>query len=1485
MAPLARRTASTRAKRRRTQLLIENLERRNLMAVYTVAAGSPAGGDGSPNNPFATISQAVAVARVNPGIDEIEVRPGTYNESVSISDPDGVVLRGDAQSRPTIVGTTPINLAIPTGNFTFENLNLNGVVRAVSIDNANSPFTRRGSVTIRNLEATSSLNANNWEPLYLNGLNELIVSNVVLTNGRATLFDINNAQLSQVSVNNSRNNALLANYVSNLTVDGLTTSGTTLDGIRLTNPIRTYSGFGTRPINETNRITVINSQITGSQVNGLNASENIELTVSNSKFNNNSSNGLNLSLASLVLSDTEANGNFIGVNVTRNGSFTGTNVTAKNNRSHGVNLAGNQTVKLVGAELTGNANLGLWVDSALGTVELSQVNASSNTLSGVTLTNNRQSISLNNVVTNDNARSGLLFIHSPSSQVFPEVRVTGGQALRNGVASGGAGWEMGTLGSLVMVGFEAAQNGGYGLNLTGSRLLVDISTSNFSQNTVSTGVSGAGARFAGLERGLTLTTVTSANNSGPGILVDNAIGKITADGLISTGNSVDGLYITNASRQQLSSLELTRSNLSSNGRSGLLSFGQSALTISNTEANQNGPAATSSSPYGAGIWIEQAGEGVTIEDSSVVGTRIGAYSGAGIQIVNSLGPTATVRRVTVKDTVTNPQTTTPYGAGIVSVGSPGGLSVVDSVFSGNKLLDAVAGRASLYSSAKLNVSGSQFLNNEGNTIYSPNLTLVASTIANSKGAIIQSGNAAIVRSTISGNLGVNGEGAGSTITSTGTLSIDQSTITNNTPLPLPSANASVISNAGSFVIRNSVIAGNSADSQAFSNPAATTSNGFNFISGSPVGWSGTATDFVGDINNPIDAKLLPLADNGGPTLTHLPNSDSPLIDSGDSQLFGTDQRGFPRPVSYIGRPQEIADIGATELEAVNHAPIVSLGMNFIEGLEGTPLLLLGSVLDVDGNVQSVTASLGEVQFNADGTFEWTYTASDDLNTVVTITAVDSFGIIGTASFAVLMLNSAPVLGPTNVSVDYATRIATVSTQVTDAGTADVVTVTIYWGDGTVTETTPGANGEVVVSHQYGAVGEVKLDLIAVDDEGASSKGFSYRVNTSPSLNLESRNVFANEGDKVTLTGHAIDPESNIVAIETSLGSATISADGTFVWTYDAIDDLSTIVNVVLRDSFGSSSLTQFNLTVNNVAPTLGAITVTLDPTRSAAIVRSTVTDPGSLDRPSVTINGSGYLVGDDGQFGAVHLVPSAGEFTLEFIAWDKDLGRSASRFVTMVMPGFVQDGSNILVYGSTAVDTVSFSVSKKQLIASGNFAGAAIQVAFAASFVETITGYLGQGNDTWSGGSLTVPQFVYGEEGNDQITTGSANDILVGGLGDDVLRGGLGGDLLFGGFGADQLFGDAGSDVLVGGMYALERDLASLLLLRTAWNGSGNYQSRVNRLRSGVGTNASGATVRLTIDLVTDDAIDQLFGGRDSDWFLTNLASEVRDSTREELRN
>jgi len=101
-----------------------------------------------------------------------------------------------------------------------------------------------------------------------------------------------------------------------------------------------------------------------------------------------------------------------------------------------------------------------------------------------------------------------------------------------------------------------------------------------------------------------------------------------------------------------------------------------------------------------------------------------------------------------------------------------------------------------------------------------------------------------------------------------------------------------------------------------------------------VGFSSNS-DHVGTSANPIDPKLGPLQDNGGPTPTEALLPGSPAIGAGDPALLNTlDQRGYNR-----GTP---VDIGAFQTAIANIAPTFAKGSDAsATDEEGEDCLLAG----------------------------------------------------------------------------------------------------------------------------------------------------------------------------------------------------------------------------------------------------------------------------------------------------------------------------------------------------------------------------------------------------------------------------------------------------------------------------------------------------------------------------------------------------------------
>ncbi|HEX8887641.1 MAG TPA: Calx-beta domain-containing protein [Pyrinomonadaceae bacterium] len=258
--------------------------------------------------------------------------------------------------------------------------------------------------------------------------------------------------------------------------------------------------------------------------------------------------------------------------------------------------------------------------------------------------------------------------------------------------------------------------------------------------------------------------------------------------------------------------------------------------------------------------------------------------------------------------------------------------------------------------SNLTITGGQA--SSGGGIYSlGNLTIRNSTftgnyaIGGAGGAIdSEDGNLHIINSTISGNK-ADKDGGGLLNGGTSIATLTNVTITNNradADDDITGAGGGVAQvSSSNFTLNNTIVAGNfkgtgaTADdffvSMADPNdPNSSTSpldaSSSNNLIGVDTGLTsdisnGTSGNKIGTAANPLDPRLGPLANNGGPTQTHFLLSDSPALNAGDSTLaldngmpLTTDQRGtgFPRIINSA------VDIGALE---ANYA---------ISATDGTP---------------------------------------------------------------------------------------------------------------------------------------------------------------------------------------------------------------------------------------------------------------------------------------------------------------------------------------------------------------------------------------------------------------------------------------------------------------------------------------------------------------------------------------------------------------------
>ncbi len=176
--------------------------------------------------------------------------------------------------------------------------------------------------------------------------------------------------------------------------------------------------------------------------------------------------------------------------------------------------------------------------------------------------------------------------------------------------------------------------------------------------------------------------------------------------------------------------------------------------------------------------------------------------------------------------------------------------------------------------------------------------------------------------TVSSNscIASSGVGSGGAIQSLGPLTILSSTICSNVTARISGGvaiNGGVSASGSLLTIGNSIVVGNSSANGGMSDFSATGlgSLGCNLIgiTNGSTGW--VPSDLAGNTTTPLDPKLGPLQNNGGPTPTHALLASSPAIDAGKSFGVTTDQRGSPRPLIFSGilNGGDGSDIGAFEV--------------------------------------------------------------------------------------------------------------------------------------------------------------------------------------------------------------------------------------------------------------------------------------------------------------------------------------------------------------------------------------------------------------------------------------------------------------------------------------------------------------------------------------------------------------------------------------------
>lgn len=393
-------------------------------------------------------------------------------------------------------------------------------------------------------------------------------------------------------------------------------------------------------------------------------------------------------------------------------------------------------------------------------------------------------------------------------------------------------------------------------------------------------------------------------------------GSLTVSGSTFTGNAA--AYGGAVYQEQYSALTITDSTFSGNtasasgygygwGGGAVLALGDATITgstFTDNDAAGNGGAVVSSG-------YDQAAEPtLTISDSTFTGNysneSSGGYGGGAVFATGAMSVTGSVF---------SENDAGRYGGAIYASGPFGSLTVSDSEFSGNA---GTAGGA-VYSYSHLYVDYSTFSDN--------------SAVGGDGGAILAGtyGRNVIQRSTFTGNVAQSNGGGlfaqsssvvvvNSTFTSNeadssgGAVYVDNGGFINFSTISANSASydgGGIYAASGRLDVANSIVTDNSTDDvySASFYPSYSIFTSADSVS-TPSG------DSAGVLFG--DPLLGSLADNGGPTLTMLPDPESPVVGTASTiEAPATDQRGWARTTG--GQ----ADMGAVESRAVRPAPDLS----------------------------------------------------------------------------------------------------------------------------------------------------------------------------------------------------------------------------------------------------------------------------------------------------------------------------------------------------------------------------------------------------------------------------------------------------------------------------------------------------------------------------------------------------------------------------------
>lgn len=398
------------------------------------------------------------------------------------------------------------------------------------------------------------------------------------------------------------------------------------------------------------------------------------------------------------------------------------------------------------------------------------------------------------------------------------------------------------------------------------------------------------------------------------------------------------------------------------------------------------------------------------------------------------------------------------------------------------------------------------------------------------------------------------------------------------------SNSAAISGGGVYLedgnidVTNSIVANNTAPSDADLAGAGTFTVTYSLVEAS----GGTITDGGNNITG-TDPDLGPLADNGGPTDTHLPNPGSPVIDSANLALtpgITTDQRGVTRPAGPA------ADMGAVEVDGGTVAfSLPAYSVNENAGTVTVTVTRTGGTdpAEVDYATAPGTATAGADYTTTAGTL--TFAAGQTSQSII-IPILDDAIVEAPETFTVTLANP-----------ESATLGAPATTTVT---INDVENGSVQFSSPTYTVSEDGGSLTVTVTRTGGSTGSVTVDYSTSSGTATSGADFTATSGTITFLAGDSTPKTFNV--PILPDALAEGPENFALTLTNPTGGVVLGATPTAVATIDdavngsvqfnsatyTVNEDGGFLTVTVTRSGGSSGSVSVNYATSSGTATSGA---------------------------------------------------------------------------------------------------------------------------------------------------------------------------------------------------------------------------------------------------------------------------------------------------------